>query len=145
MDAIFTIDQLPAVAAGLWKEGKKFTVWAFHAPMGSGKTTFIYSLCKLLGVDDAVSSPTFAIINDYQSKDVGIIHHMDWYRIKDEAEALQAGVEEVLLSGDYCFVEWPEQAKGLLPDKTLHISIEMLNETTRRLFTFNPADNGDIE
>jgi tRNA threonylcarbamoyladenosine biosynthesis protein TsaE len=145
MDAIFGLSQLESVAAGLWKEGKKFTVWAFHAPMGSGKTTFIHGLCKILGVDDAVSSPTFGIINDYQSKDAGIIHHMDWYRLKDEAEALQAGVEELLLSGEYCLVEWPEQAQGLLPEKTLHIKIEMLNETTRRLFTFNPADEGDNE
>ncbi len=145
MDAIFTIDQLSAVAAGLWKEGKKFSVWAFHAPMGSGKTTFIHGLCKVLGVDDAVSSPTFAIINDYKSTEAGIIHHMDWYRLKDETEAIQAGVEDVLLSGEYCFVEWPEQAPSLLPEKTLHIKIEMLDVYTRRLFTFSENNAGDIE
>ena len=138
MDAIFGLSQIHSVAAALWKEGKKYRVWAFHAPMGSGKTTFIHALCTSLGVNSAVSSPTFAIINEYLSKEAGVIHHMDWYRLKDEAEALQAGVEDVLTSGETCFIEWPEQAPGLLPDDTLHIRIEMLNEDTRRICTFDP-------
>lgn len=140
MDAIFGLAQINAVAAALWKEGKKYPVWAFHAPMGSGKTTFIHALCRVMGVEAAVSSPTFAIINDYQSRDAGLIHHMDWYRLKNEEEAIQAGVEEVLNSGETCLVEWPEQAERLLPDHTLHIRIEILDEQTRRICTFNPKD-----
>ncbi len=140
MDAIFGLAQINSVAAALWKEGNKYPVWAFYAPMGSGKTTFIHSLCKFLGVSASVSSPTFAIINEYQSANAGTIHHMDWYRLKNEEEAIQAGVEDVLNSGDRCLVEWPEQAPGLLPDNTLHIRIEMLNENTRRICTFKPAD-----
>ncbi|MDD2792021.1 MAG: tRNA (adenosine(37)-N6)-threonylcarbamoyltransferase complex ATPase subunit type 1 TsaE [Sediminibacterium sp.] len=143
MDAIFGLAQIKSVAAALWKEGKQYPVWAFHAPMGSGKTTFIHALCEVLGVEAAVSSPTFAIINDYQSRDAGLIHHMDWYRLKDEEEAIQAGVEDLLNSGGLCLVEWPEQAAGLLPDNTLHIRLEILDEQTRRISTFQPKQAAD--
>lgn len=140
MDAIFGLNQIDVVAAAVWKEGKKYPVWAFHATMGSGKTTFIHALCKYLGVQSAVSSPTFAIINEYISPEAGTIHHMDWYRLKDEEEALQAGVEEILLSGDLCLIEWPEKAAGLIPEQCLHIGIEWLDEHTRRIYSFNPSD-----
>ncbi|MBL7761365.1 MAG: tRNA (adenosine(37)-N6)-threonylcarbamoyltransferase complex ATPase subunit type 1 TsaE [Sediminibacterium sp.] len=147
MDAIFGLAQIKSVAAALWKEGKQYPVWAFHAAMGSGKTTFIHALCEVLGVEAAVSSPTFAIINDYQSRDAGLIHHMDWYRLKDEEEAIQAGVEDLLNGEGLCLVEWPEQAEGLLPDNTLHIRLEILDEQTRRISTFKPkqlmADTDD--
>ena len=129
------IGQLKQVARNLWKEGKSHAVWAFHAPMGTGKTTFIHALCEELGVKGAVSSPTFAIINEYSSPEAGIIYHMDWYRLKDEEEAMNAGVEDSLLSGKLCLVEWPDNAAGLLPVNTFHIHMEMLDEHTRRLFT----------
>ena len=135
MDAIFMLGQLRQVARSLWKEGKTRSVWAFHAPMGTGKTTFIHALCEELGVKAAVSSPTFAIINEYSSPEAGTIYHMDWYRLKDEEEAMNAGVEDSLLSGNLCLVEWPDKAAGLLPDNTFHIHMEMLDEDTRRLFT----------
>ncbi len=138
MDAIFELSQINSVAKATWKEGKQFRVWAFHASMGSGKTTFIHALCESLGVKEAISSPTFAIINEYQSEKDGSIHHMDWYRIKNELEAIDAGVEEILLSGDICFVEWPEKAPALLPENTFHVAIEVLNEQTRRIYTFTP-------
>lgn len=137
MDAIYGLEQINSVAAAIWKEGKNYSVWAFHAPMGSGKTTFIHALCKLLGVESAVNSPTYAIINEYQSKTQTIIYHMDWYRLKNEQEALSAGIEEPLLSGKTCFVEWPENADGLLPDNTFHLRIEILNEHTRRIYSFD--------
>ncbi len=138
MDAIFELNQIKSVANAIWKEGKLFRVWAFHAPMGSGKTTFIHALCELLGVKSSISSPTFALINEYHSEENGSIQHMDWYRIKDELEAIDAGIEEILLSEDICFVEWPEKAANLLPENTFHLTIEMLNEQTRRIYTFNP-------
>jgi len=103
--------------------------------MGAGKTTFIHALCEELGVVSAISSPTFAIINEYKSKEAGAIYHMDWYRLKNEEEAVNAGVEDSLLSKDLCLVEWPENAAGLLPDDTFHIHIEVLDPETRRLFT----------
>jgi len=134
MDAIFTLQQIQQVARFVWKQGKGKKVWAFHAPMGSGKTTFIHALCEILGVTDAISSPTFAIINEYKSTEEGSIYHMDWYRLKDEEEAIQAGVEDALLSGNLCLIEWPEKAEGILPDDTWHIHIETLDEHTRRIF-----------
>ena len=135
MDAIFTLEQISEVTAALWKEGKNHKVWAFHASMGTGKTTFIHALCEYLGVSSAISSPTFAIINEYNSPIAGTIHHMDWYRLKSEEEAMNAGVEDSLLSGNLCLVEWPENAPGLLPDDTFHINMEALDERTRRVFT----------
>jgi tRNA threonylcarbamoyladenosine biosynthesis protein TsaE len=135
MDAIFTLEQINQVAAALWKEGKNKKVWAFHAGMGTGKTTFIYALCEHLGVKSAISSPTFAIINEYSSKTAGTIYHMDWYRLKSEEEAMNAGVEDSLLSGNLCLVEWPENAPGLLPEGTFHVNMDALDERTRRVFT----------
>ncbi|MEN9298162.1 MAG: tRNA ((37)-N6)-threonylcarbamoyltransferase complex ATPase subunit type 1 TsaE [Bacteroidota bacterium] len=135
MDAIFGLEQIGQVAKAVWALGKKHKVWAFHAEMGTGKTTFIHALCEVLGVTDAISSPTFAIINQYESKEAGVLLHMDWYRLKDEEEAIMAGVEEHLTGGDYCFIEWPEKAIGLLPETTFHIYLEVLDPTTRRLYT----------
>jgi len=137
MDAIFGLDQINSVAAAIWKEGKKHSVWAFYAPMGSGKTTFIHALCDFLGVGSSVSSPTYAIINEYQTKDQAVIYHMDWYRLNNEQDALNAGVEEPLMSGNTCFVEWPENAIRLLPDNTFHLSLEVLDEFTRRIYVMN--------
>lgn len=135
MDAIFAIEQINAVAKLLWKEGKQKKVWAFHAPMGAGKTTFIHALCELLEVKDAISSPTFAIINEYKSAVAGTIFHMDWYRLKNEEEAVQAGIEDALLSKNLCLIEWPENAAALLPDDTFNVYIEILDAATRRLYT----------
>lgn len=133
--------QIRQVARALWKEGKKHRVWAFHAPMGAGKTTFIHALCEELGVSSAISSPTFAIINEYSSPEAGIIYHMDWYRLKDEEEAINAGVEDCLTSGNFCFVEWPDKAPGILPDDTFHVNIEALDEQTRRIWSLSLHDN----
>lgn len=135
MDAIFKLAQIKPVARALWKEGKSKKVWAFHAGMGTGKTTFIHALCEELGVSSAISSPTFAIINEYTSPDAGAIYHMDWYRLKGEEEAMNAGVEDSLQSGQLCLVEWPENAEGLLPDDTFHVYMEVLDVDTRRVHT----------
>jgi tRNA threonylcarbamoyladenosine biosynthesis protein TsaE len=134
MDAIFELSSINQVAKMVWKAGKSKKVWAFHAPMGSGKTTFIHALCEMLEVKDTISSPTFAIINEYESPIAKTIYHMDWYRLKDEEEAINAGVEDTLNNGSLCLVEWPEKAAGLLPDDTFHIHIETLDEKTRRIF-----------
>jgi tRNA threonylcarbamoyladenosine biosynthesis protein TsaE len=141
MDAIFTLGQLRDTARALWKEGRERRVWAFHAAMGAGKTTFIHALCEELGVRSAISSPTFAIINEYMSAAEDTIYHMDWYRLKDEEEAVNAGVEDCLLSRQLCLIEWPEKAAGLLPDATFHIHIESVDEHTRRLFTGGDSDD----
>lgn len=117
----------------LLRELQPYNVWAFDAPMGSGKTTLIHALCDVLQVSDAVGSPTFSIINQYQTGDGKIVYHLDLYRIKDEEEALQAGVEEVLLSGELCLVEWPGKTPGLFPADTVYLRLEVTGSNRRRL------------
>jgi tRNA threonylcarbamoyladenosine biosynthesis protein TsaE len=129
----FHLSEIKSIASQLWNEYKQCKCWAFHAAMGSGKTTFIHALCDILQVKDSVSSPTFAIINEYMSPVAGIIFHMDWYRLKDETEAIQAGCEDCIESGDLCLIEWSEKFPDLLPPGTLHIYFEIINENERRL------------
>lgn len=129
----FTLETIHAVAAELWQELQPYKVWAFDAAMGGGKTTFIHALCDVLEVTDTVSSPTFSIINQYQTGKGRMIYHLDLYRIKDEEEAIQAGVEDVLYSNELCLVEWPEKIPGLMPDDAIHIRIETINAATRRI------------
>lgn len=111
----------------LWQYADQYRVFAFSGEMGAGKTTFIHALCEMLGVEDAVSSPTFAIINEYHFSFKGNdqkIYHMDWYRMRDTEEAINAGIEDCVNdSTAYSFIEWPEKARELLPAKHLWISI----------------------
>lgn len=100
--------------------------------MGAGKTSFIRALCKLKNVKETVGSPTFSIINEY-SFPGGLIYHLDLYRLKNEEEAIRAGVEECLTSGEICLVEWPDRAPGIFPEDTLGISLETMDEITRKL------------
>jgi len=130
---IYSLEELPAVAAQLLEFGKLNPVWAFNAPMGSGKTTLIGQLCKQLDIKDNISSPTFSIINEYLTPDGKSICHMDWYRIKDEEEAIRTGVEDALYNHDLTFVEWPEKALQLLPDNTMFIQISILDNEKRRI------------
>jgi tRNA threonylcarbamoyladenosine biosynthesis protein TsaE len=132
----FHLSGIKNFAAQVWNEYNQYKIWAFHAAMGSGKTTFIHTLCEVLQVKDAVGSPTFAIINEYTSPIAGTIYHMDWYRIKDEMEAIQAGCEDCIQSSNYCFIEWSEKFPGLLPDNALHISIE-INSMYERSISMN--------
>ena len=111
------------------KEGR---IFAFYGKMGSGKTTFIKSLCEELGVTDAINSPTFAIVNEYEDRDGNTIYHFDFYRIKSLAEVYNMGYEEYFYSGDLCLVEWPEKIEPLLPEDTMVIKIEILSDTERR-------------
>jgi len=132
----FTIDTLEDAAHAMWDKYRGKKTWAFDAPMGAGKTTFIKTLCeRILACADITSSPTFSIINEYKSPVAGKIFHMDWYRLKDEEEAVQAGVEDALKNGDLCLIEWPERAPLLLPDNVLYIKIEILNENERKIVT----------
>ena len=133
MDMIYTLDQIDEVAAKLVKQFEAKQVWAFFAPMGAGKTTLIGRICKQLGVADAVSSPTFAIMNQYETPNK-MIYHMDWYRLEDEGEAIRTGVEAALDEADLCFIEWPEKAPGLLDENTVRLAIEILDPAHRRIF-----------
>jgi tRNA threonylcarbamoyladenosine biosynthesis protein TsaE len=100
--------------------------------MGAGKTTFIHALCSIKGVNGAVGSPTFSIINEYRHPG-GKIFHIDLYRLRDEEEALRAGVEDTLYSGQICLVEWPERAPGIFPPETVDINIEAIDPHTRKI------------
>lgn len=99
-------------------------VLAIDGPMGAGKTTYVRTLAELLGVEDEVSSPTFGLINTYQGKAGERIHHMDWYRVTDEGELWDAGIPELLDSGDWCWVEWPERAEHLFPPNAMVLTIQ---------------------
>lgn len=108
------LDELGSVSEALLRLGADTPVWLFEGTMGAGKTTLITAICKYLGVTTHVQSPTFSLVNEY---DAGgkTIYHFDFYRIKDETEALDMGVEEYLDSGDFCFVEWPGKIENLWP------------------------------
>lgn len=107
---------------------------AFYAPMGAGKTTFTTALCKELGVrEDAVSSPTFAIVNEYRAAGGRPVFHFDFYRIDDPAEALDIGLYDYLDSGELCLMEWPEKVEALLPEETLRVRISVQADEARLL------------
>jgi tRNA threonylcarbamoyladenosine biosynthesis protein TsaE len=117
----YSLDTIDEAVKVFWEQLSGYRVFAFHGDLGAGKTTFIHHLCEHLRVEDSVSSPTFALINEYHFSAAGkdnTIYHLDWYRLKDTAEAINAGMEDCLLQaarGDaYCFVEWPSKAPGLL-------------------------------
>jgi tRNA threonylcarbamoyladenosine biosynthesis protein TsaE len=133
----YRLSEMDAAASAFLQQWTDQKVMAFHGTMGAGKTTFIQALCKQLGVQGVMGSPTFSIINQYNSSEGGYetIYHMDLYRLKNDAEAMAAGVEDALYSGSLCFVEWPEKAPSLLPDDTLHVYIDVIDAATRRLRT----------
>ena len=132
MDIIYKLNNIKDAAIKFWKSIGDKKVVAFHGNMGAGKTTFIHALCETKNVKDVVGSPTFSIINEY-SFSGGMIFHIDLYRLKDEEEAMRAGVEDCLYSDHVCFVEWPEKAPGIFPPGTVHAFIEVINSDTRHL------------
>jgi tRNA threonylcarbamoyladenosine biosynthesis protein TsaE len=133
MDINISLAAIDKAAAQFLSLIKNSRTIAFHGEMGAGKTTFIHALCEVLDVKDAVGSPTFSIINQYQTAGNETVYHIDLYRLKDEEEAIQTGVEDCLYSGNYCFVEWPEKAAGLFPENTLHVYIVPVDNDSRKL------------
>lgn len=136
MEWTFSLDNINKVAKEFWEATGGKTVFAFHGPMGAGKTTFIHALCDAKAVKDVVGSPTFSIINEYQYDCEGtkkLLFHMDLYRLKDEEEAVRAGAEDALYSGYICLVEWPEKAPQIFPHNTVHIYMEPVDDKTRRV------------
>lgn len=129
-----TLEDLPQFAVDFWKEYDGAKVFAFHAPMGGGKTTTILALCKAKGITETPSSPTFSIINEYaypEGDATRKLYHIDLYRLKDLEEIIHAGVEDCLYSGDICFVEWPEKAPELFDEEAVHVYIEAMDERRR--------------
>ena len=110
------------------------TVFALYGKMGAGKTTFVKALCQELGVEDVVTSPTFAVINEYRSDIAGeLIYHFDFYRIKKLEEVYDMGYEDYFYSGALCFIEWPGLVEELLPGNTVKVTIEELEDGSRKL------------
>lgn len=110
------------------------TVFALYGKMGAGKTTFVKALCQELSVEDVVTSPTFAVINEYRSDIAGeLIYHFDFYRIKKLEEVYDMGYEDYFYSGALCFIEWPELVEELLPGNTVKVTIEELEDGSRKL------------
>ncbi|HEV7348655.1 tRNA (adenosine(37)-N6)-threonylcarbamoyltransferase complex ATPase subunit type 1 TsaE [Telluribacter sp.] len=125
------LSELDSVAAQLLSLGNSVPVWLFEGTMGAGKTTLIKKLCSQLGVVSLVQSPTFALVNEYQTAEGGLIYHFDFYRIKNETEALDMGVEEYFDAGDYCFVEWPGRILSLWPSSYLLVDMSTDEEGER--------------
>jgi tRNA threonylcarbamoyladenosine biosynthesis protein TsaE len=124
----YTLSELSEAAAWLLREAGSVRVFLFYGNLGAGKTTLIKTLCHQLFVEDQGSSPTYALVNEYDSSKWGKIYHMDLYRLKSGAEALDIGIEEYLDSGNYCFIEWPELIVPFLPKQFMRV--ELTNEGT---------------
>ena len=127
----FGLAEIDSVARAVMN-AMQHKVITLKGPMGAGKTTFIKSLCKQMGIQETISSPTFSLVNMYQQDEI-TVYHFDCYRLNTAEEALDFGAEEYLHSKDYCFVEWPEIIDGLLPEKRHQITITPINDHTREL------------
>ena len=132
-----TVASLPRIAADILALCKDCKVLLFYGDMGAGKTTLINALCVSLQVVDSTSSPTYSLVNEYLTSGGETVYHFDFYRIKNEHEAFDIGVEEYFFSGNYCFIEWPEKISNLLPSKALEVHIEVREGT--RIFTIIAA------
>lgn len=125
-----TLSVLDEVARDIIFSQGNAKVFLFYGEMGSGKTTLIKEICRQLGVTSSMSSPTFALVNEY-SYDKGKIYHFDLYRVKNLEECLDIGMEEYLYSGNYCFIEWPDVAKEILPEYAIKVVIEKEGENRK--------------
>ena len=130
-EKITSINGLKAAAANLIKHFPEHRIFALYGKMGAGKTTFIQAICGTLGSEDNVTSPTFALINEYNTPDLSSIFHFDFYRIENLEEAYDLGYEDYLYSGSYCFIEWPEMIESLLPDNIIEVKIETQEDESR--------------
>jgi tRNA threonylcarbamoyladenosine biosynthesis protein TsaE len=135
--------ELNAFAKTFWDLTKDTKIFAFHGTMGAGKTTTIAALCRSKGVSDAIASPTFSIINEYrfvENDTAKKMFHMDLFRLKDDEEVMQAGVEDCINSSEICLVEWPEKAPFLFDQDTVHVLIQPVNETVRQIEILTAAE-----
>ena len=120
---IHDLGQIDVMAADFVSQMTDARVYAFYGEMGAGKTTFIKALCRALGVEDVITSPTFSIINEYTTAEGAIIYHFDFYRIKKLEEVYDMGYEDYFYSDALCFIEWPELVEELLPEDTVRVHI----------------------
>ncbi|BDD08980.1 tRNA (adenosine(37)-N6)-threonylcarbamoyltransferase complex ATPase subunit type 1 TsaE [Fulvitalea axinellae] len=127
------LEALPSVAEKIIEFAGDERIWRFEGEMGSGKTTLITALAKRLGVVDSVSSPTFSLVNEYRDEEDRAYYHFDFYRIKDEMEAMDIGVEEYFDSGDICMLEWASLIPSLMPEDYLMVEIVALDDGVRKI------------
>lgn len=132
MNITFSLDEINEVAKQILEQNPN-KVFLFHGEMGVGKTTLIKALAKKMGVNDVTSSPTFSLVNEYQTTTNQTIYHFDFYRLNTEIEALDMGADEYLYSGNWCFIEWGEKIPNLIPDLHSTISITLLSDGKRLL------------
>ena len=132
MEVLFSLDELERVAQDIIAQNPEKVI-LFNGEMGVGKTTLIKQLCKTLGVSGTTSSPTFSLVNEYQTTDNKIVNHFDFYRLNSEVEAMDMGVDDYLYSGNWCFIEWAEKIPNLIPDEHSVITIELLPDGKRSL------------
>ena len=142
MEWTFTIEQLSEIARDFWANYGAQHIFTLEGPMGAGKTTFVKALCAAKGVADTTASPTFSIINQYtypsNNGATRNIYHLDLYRLRDEEEAIGAGVEDTLYQEDaICFVEWPDIIEHLLPPDTIRLQLKVLPDHRRQLIALN--------
>jgi tRNA threonylcarbamoyladenosine biosynthesis protein TsaE len=136
MEIVFTLDELALVAQKVIDQNPSKVI-LFHGEMGVGKTTLIKQLCKTLGVSSATSSPTFSLVNEYETIDNQVVYHFDFYRLKNEMEALDMGADDYFYSGNWCFIEWAEKIPNLIPDEHAVITIELVENGKRHLTLTN--------
>jgi tRNA threonylcarbamoyladenosine biosynthesis protein TsaE len=134
---IKSLDQIDQVAEAFLTLTQGYNVIAFNGAMGAGKTTFIKSLCKKLYVTDEVNSPTFAIVNEYATKWSELVYHFDFYRVKNLREAVNIGAEDYFISGNKCFIEWPDVVEDILPDNCLRVDIMEIGGKRELAFQVN--------
>ena len=128
---INSLSEINHIAALFLQAHPADRIFAFYGSMGAGKTTFIKALCEEMQVLDYVTSPTFSLINEYQTENMGTIFHFDFYRIKDQSEAYDFGYEEYFYSNSFCFIEWPELIESLLPPITVKVYITETGKGSR--------------
>lgn len=127
------LDEIDTAARQLLAEGRERSVWLFDGDMGAGKTTLIKAICRVLGVVSTVQSPTFSIVNEYTTHEGHSVYHFDCYRLRNEAEALDIGIEEYVDSGNYCFIEWPEKIMNLWPATYYQVHLAVDDDGSRTL------------
>jgi tRNA threonylcarbamoyladenosine biosynthesis protein TsaE len=132
MEIVFSLEEIATVARKIIAENPKKII-LFYGEMGAGKTTLIKTLAKNLGVSDATSSPTFSLVNEYETDHHDAVYHFDMYRLKNEFEAYDMGMDEYLYSGHWCFIEWPEKIPSLIPQDHTSIKIKTLPNGKRSL------------
>ena len=132
MEVVYSIDKLENVAQKIIAQNPNKVI-LFNGEMGVGKTTLIKKLCSILGVQGATSSPTFSLVNEYQTSNNQIVYHFDCYRLKSEIEALDMGIDEYLYSGNWCFIEWSEKIESLIPEVHSVVNIKLQSDGKRVL------------